>query len=180
MKNILILFFIFTFSFNFAKADDGFKVSASVKKSITFSSNIDRVSAYMKNLDVYKKNFPGIVNVKKLEDRQSEWTYEIDAPLSSPMQMSFVLVEKSFSDYFIIYESKNSATDYFRCAAVLEPASENSTVITISISIRMKRESGSDVHFLAPVLGEKFISKEMRKQIEKNLTSFLDNCRREL
>lgn len=180
MKDKIILFILFILSLNIAKADDDFKVSASVRKSITFSTNIDRVSTYMKNLDVYKKNFPGIVNVKKLGEKQSEWTYEIDAPLSSPMQMSFILVEKSFSDYFIIYESKNSATDYFRCAAVLEQASESSTVMTISITIRMKRESGSDVHFLAPVLGEKFISKEMRKQIEKNLSAFLNNCKKEL
>lgn len=181
MKNKLIILIIFNLLIALKlTADDGFTVSANVKKSIVFDLEINKVSEYMKDISVFKKNFPGIISVKKTGEKESEWTYEVDAPLSSPMRMTFLLVEKSNSENDIVYESKNPKPDYFRCNAVLKEAVNNTTKMSVSIKISMSRESGNDVHFLAPILGEKFISKQMKKQISENLGIFLNNCKREL
>lgn len=181
MKKLILLLSVIILFVNFkAFADDGFTVSASVQKSIVFNSKIDKVSSYMKDLNIYKRNFPGIVSVNKLGGIESQWTYEVDAPLSSPMRMSFILVEKSATDYDVVFESKNPIPDYFKCSASLKEIADNKTKMVISIKISMTRESGSDVHFLAPILGEKFISKEMKKQITENLGIFLENCNREI
>ena len=181
MNHKLLLFIILNLLITLKlSADDGFPVSASVKKSMVFDVKINKVSEFMKDISVFKKNFPGIISVDKKGEKESEWTYEVDAPLSSPMRMTFLLVERSNSENDIVYESKNPKPDYFRCNAVLKEAVNNTTKMSVSIKISMSRESGSDVHFLAPILGEKFISKQMKKQISENLGVFLNNCKIEL
>lgn len=178
MKLIVsILFIVFTF-INISRAE--FTVSADVTSGTVFKVNISRVTEYFKDISVFQRNFPGIISVKKLGDKESEWVYEIDAPLASPVRMPFILVETVSSDDFMVFESKTKTPDYFKCSARMVSLGEEETRISISIKIKMVRESGSDVHFMAPILGEKFISKEMKKDLTKALSTFLSKCKKEI
>lgn len=171
------LFIVFTF-INISRAE--FTVSADVTNGAVFNVNISRASEYFKDISVYQRNFPGIISVKKLGGKESEWVYEIDAPLASPVRMSFVLVETISSEDYTVFESKTKTPDYFKCSARMVSLGEEETRISITIKIKMVRESGGDVHFMAPILGEKFISKEMKKDLTKALSTFLAKCKKEV
>lgn len=178
MKLIIsILFMVFTFV-NISRAE--FTVSADVTNGTVFKVNISRATEYFKDIKVFQRNFPGIISVKKLGDKESEWVYEIDAPLASPVRMPFILVETISSDDYMAFESKTKTPDYFKCSARMVSLGEEETRISITIKIKMVRESGGDVHFMAPILGEKFISKEMKKDLTKALSTFLSKCKKEI
>jgi hypothetical protein len=178
MKLIVsILFIVFTFV-NISRAD--FTVSADVTNGAVFKANISRVTEYFKDISVFQRNFPGIISVKKLGDKESEWVYEIDAPLASPVRMPFILVETISADDYMVFESKTKTPDFFRCSTRMVQLGEEETRISITIKLKMVRESGSDVHFMAPILGEKFISKEMKKDLANALSTFLSKCRKEI
>ena len=70
-------------------------MSAEVER--TASVNLDKnfIAAYIKNLDIYPKFFPNIVSVSKLNEKDSEWLYRVEAPLASPYNLTFVLEDKS-------------------------------------------------------------------------------------
>jgi hypothetical protein len=178
MKLIVsILFIVFSFA-NISRAE--FTVSADVTNGTVFQVNISRATEYFKDISVFQRNFPGIISVKKLGDKESEWVYEIDAPLASPVRMPFILLETISADDYMVFESKSKTPDFFRCSARMISLGEEETRISITIKIKMVRESGSDVHFMAPILGEKFISKEMKKDLSKALSTFLSKCRKEI
>ena len=172
-----ILFMVFTF-INISRAE--FTVSAEVTSGTVFKVNISRATEYFKDISVFQRNFPGIISVKKLGDKESEWVYEIDAPLASPVRMPFILVETISAYDYMVFESKSKTPDFFRCSARMVSLGEEETRISITIKIKMVRESGSDVHFMAPILGEKFISKEMKKDLTKALSTFLAKCKKEI
>jgi hypothetical protein len=174
---VSILFIVFSF-IKISRAE--FTVSADVTDGTVFKVNISRVTEYFKDISVFERNFPGIVSVKKLGDKESEWVYEIDAPLTSPVRMPFILVETISTDEYKVFESKTKTPDYFRCSARMVSLGEEETRIVISIKIKMVRESGSEVHFMAPILGEKFISREMKKDLAKALSTFLSKCKKEI
>lgn len=178
MKLAIISIFLIILSVTSVKAD--FTVSAEVTRSALFNKNISTVSEYFKDISIYQRNFPGIISVSRQNSKESVWTYEVDAPMAEPVRLPFTLVEKSASEDYIIFETKKNSKDYFRCTARLVSLGENETRISITIKIKMVRDSGSDVHFMAPILGEKFISKEMRKDIEDSLAEFLAKCKKEL
>lgn len=171
------LFIVFAFV-NISRAD--FTVSADVTNGAVFKANIGRVTEYFKDISVFQRNFPGIISVKKLGDKESEWIYEIDAPLASPVRMPFILVETISSEDYMVFESKSKTPDFFRCSTRMVQLGEEETRISITIKLKMVRESGSDVHFMAPILGEKFISKEMKKDLASALSTFLSKCRKEI
>jgi len=178
MKLIVsILFILFSF-INVSRAE--FTVSAEVTNGTVFKVNINRVIEYFKDLSVFQKNFPGIISVKNLGGKESEWIYEIDAPLASPVRMPFILVKTVSSDDYTVFESKIKTPDYFKCSSRMTSLGEEETRIDITIKIKMVRESGSDVHFMAPILGEKFISREMKKDLAEALSTFLSNCKKEI
>jgi len=174
---ITILFMVFTFV-NISRAE--FTVSADVTSGTVLKVNITRATEYFKDIYVFQRNFPGIISVKKLGYKQSEWVYEIDAPLASPVRMPFILEETISSDDYMVFESKSKTPDYFRCSARMVSLGDEETRISITIKIKMVRESGGDVHFMAPILGEKFISKEMKKDLTKALSAFLSKCKKEI
>jgi hypothetical protein len=162
---------------NTVKAE--FTVSAEVTNGAVFKTSLANLSEYFKNIKIYEKYFPGIISVKELGNKESEWVYEIDAPLASPVRMPFTLYEKVSSEDYIVFETKNKTPDFFRCTARLVSMGENETRISISIKIKMVRDSGGDVHFMAPILGEKFISKEMKKDLSEALSTFLSKCKKD-
>jgi hypothetical protein len=157
-----------------------FTVSAEVTRSAVFKAEMKTVADYFRNVKVFEKNFPGVISVQELGGGESKWVYEVDAPLSSPVRMPFILKEVVSTDDYIVFETKKSEPDYFRSSARIITLGENETRLSITIKIKMVRESGSDVHFMAPLLGEKFISKEMKKDITEALETFLSKCKKEI
>lgn len=178
MKFIVTIVFTVMLFANLAKAE--FTVSAEVTNGAVFKADMVRISEYFRDIKVFQRNFPGIVSVKDLGGKESEWVYEIDAPLASPVRMPFILVEKVSSEDYIVFETKTKTPDFFKCTARMVSMGENETRLSITIKIKMVRESGSDVHFMAPILGEKFISKEMKKDLTKALATFLSKSKKEL
>jgi uncharacterized membrane protein len=157
-----------------------FTVSAEVEKSSVVNLPKDKVREYISDLSIYPKFFPDIVSVKPLNNYESEWTYRIDAPLASPYYLTFVLVEKSISPDIMILESKDSVTDLLLCKASFAAAGDNRTTVIINFKISMTRENASDIHFLAGILGEGFISDRMHDKLEDDLETFIQRSTKDM
>jgi hypothetical protein len=157
-----------------------FTIQASVEGSMSLSLPSGVVRAYFSDLSVFKRHFPGIVEAKRISPTESLWTYEMDAPLSPKKRTTFRLVQQEGQEGAVEFRTAEDAGDFMLCRASVVAAGETETRVTIGLQLRMTRESGGDFHFMAPLLGQKFISNEMRKQVKDDLETFLARTRDEL
>ncbi len=181
MRIFTILFLTFLISFNPLLSETvNFTMSAEVER--TASVNLDKgfIAAYIKNLDIYPKFFPNIVSVSKLNEKDSEWLYRVEAPLASPYNLTFVLEDKSTQNDTLLFESKDKTWDYLYCRGILTQVSEKKTKISFVFKISMTREKASDIHFLAGILGEKFLSEQMKEKLEGDLETFISKATKDM
>ena len=183
MKKVLLSLLFLTFICSVhAKASESFSftLQADVEKSSTISLPKDIVIDYIRNIDIYAKFFPDIVSVTKITERDSEWLYRIKAPLASPYNLSFILEDKSPSRDTLIMESKDSTRDYLICKAVFKTIDENRTQVTMRFHISMTRDKASDVHFMAGLLGESFLSARMKEKLEGDMDTFITSVTKDM
>ena len=173
---------VFCFSAGRLHASEGysFSISADVEKSATISLPESIVMDFIKNLDIYPKYFPDIVSVKKINDKDSEWQYRIKAPLASPYNLTFVLEDKSPTKDTLLFESVDSVRDYLYCKGVFDSLGESQTKVTLRFHIKMTREKASEVHFMAGILGEKFLSDRMREKLDSDMDTFISSVTKEM
>ena len=183
MKKVYIFtFFLFLIAAGPLKAaiEYSFTISADVEKSSTISLPKDIVIDYIKNLEIYPKFFPDIVSVTKINDKDSEWLYRIKAPLASPYNLTFILEDRSPSKDTLLFESKDSTRDYLFCKGVFSSLTENRTQVTLRFHIIMTREKASEVHFMAGILGEKFLSNRMKEKLEDDMDTFISSVTKDM
>jgi len=177
--SILILAVLIN-SANITAGVASFTISAQVERNASINLDKEFIAAYIKDIEIYPKFFPNIVSVKKLNDTESEWLYRVEAPLASPYNLTFVLEYKSFSGDTLLFESKEGSRDYLYCNAILSQVSEKKTKIAFIFKISMTREKASDVHFLAGILGEKFLSDRMKEKLEGDLETFISKATKDM
>jgi hypothetical protein len=134
----------------------------------------------VRDLSIYPKFFPDIISVTKLNDTESEWIYRVEAPLAAPYNLSFILEDKSPAGDTLLFESKDRIKDYLYCSAVLTQSSEKKTTVSFIFKISMTREKASDVHILAGILGEKFLSEQMKSKLESDLETFISKASKDM
>lgn len=180
MKSILLTVLLIAASFTILKAEIvSFTMSAEVERTASISLDKDFIAQYIKDLQIYPKFFPNIVSVNKLNDIESEWLYLVEAPLATPYNLTFLLEDKSSGDT-LLFESKDKIKDYLYCRGILSQVSEKKTKISFDFKISMTREKASDIHFLAGVLGEKFLSDQMKSKLEGDLETFISKATKDM
>ncbi len=170
-----VLFSIFL-SAGWYSETESFTVSAEVEKSRIVDLPRDFIRNYIDELSIFPKFFPDIVSVNILNDRESKWIYAVDAPLAPTYNLNFILVKRESTQGIMFLESKDSEPDYLYCKAIFDSLGLSSTNVSIKFKIKMTRENASDVHFLAGLLGEDFISARMRDKLDGDLETFIDRA----
>jgi len=176
IKILSIITFLFIISVNTKAENSSFTISAEVTRSSNVNLDAEFISKYIKNLEIYPKYFPNIISVTKLSDSTSEWVYRVVAPFASPYDVKFVLVDKSLSVDTLLFESIVKNPDYLYCCAVLAKTTDFKTKVNFLFRISMTREKASDIHFLAGLLGEKFLSEKMTERLEGDLEEFISKA----
>lgn len=177
-----IFYFIFCLFFLYSELyceESSFTLSAEVERSLTVNIEKSFVSEYIQNLEIYPKFFPNIVSVKEINKSESEWIYKVEAPLAPSYYLNFILQNKSSGDS-LLFESIDKERDYLYCSVVLLEISEAKTFVSYVFKIRMTRENASDIHFLAGLLGEKFLSERMREKLEVDLGTFISRATKDM
>ncbi len=180
MKSILLPVLFLILGFTLTRSETvSFTMAAEVERNSLISLEKDFIVSYIKDLQIYPKFFPDIVSVSKLTGNESEWLYRVEAPLASPYNLTFILEDKSSGDT-LLFESKDKTKDYLFCRGVLSQVSEKTTKISFLFKISMTREKASDIHFLAGVLGEKFLSEQMKDKLEGDLETFISKATKDM
>ena len=149
----------------------------------TYSVAVPRavLRAYVDDIDLLSRNMRGVVSIMPLGNNRYRYQTEKAIPLSGPLRTEFIIRKIVHGDSLTVYRSESIHDEnYMSCKVRLVPDGESHTKITISLRVRLSRENPSEVHWLAPVLGEDFISDRMRSDLEGMLKEFVGRSTEEL
>jgi hypothetical protein len=159
---------------------NAFTIKASIEQTRVIALPVGNVRSYYADLSVYKRHFPGIIDTRRVSATESLWTYEMDPPLAPKRRTTFRLTQYDTSPQTVTFKTAEGLEDFMLCRATVVAINDTATRVTIGMELRMTRESGGDFHWLAPVVGQNFISEQMRKQVGEDLDTFFERTTNEL
>jgi hypothetical protein len=137
--------------------------------------------ARVDDIGLFQRNMPGVIDVVHLQDQTYLYRTEKEIPLQGMMSVDFRIRRLVIGDSLTIYRSVDVRdTNYMSCNVQLTPLGTEQTEMHITLRVRMQRENPAAIHWLAPVLGEAFVSDRMRADIVGMLDEFIRNSSREL
>jgi len=158
-----------------------FIVGASASTSYTLDIPREALHGYVDDIGLFQRHMPGVVGVTPLGEGKYLYQTEKDIPLSGTMKTDFIIAKSVIGDSVTIYESVNQEdANYMSCQVLIRPITDHTTMIVIDIRLRLIRDGGSEVHWLAPILGQDFISSQMTKDLTEMLEQFVDSSNKEL
>lgn len=158
-----------------------FTVDARTETEYTVPVAREALRTFVDDIGLFQRHMPGVVAVRANGDGTYLYQTEKDIPLSAPMRTDFLIRKETSGDSLTVYASVDpDAMNYMRCSVRIAPVDSGSTSIRIQLQVRLSRENASEVHWLAPVLGESFISNQMTKDMQDMLREFVAGSNAEL
>jgi carbon monoxide dehydrogenase subunit G len=136
------------------------------------------VTAALKDIQVLRRNMPGVVAVATYGD--SAWLYETERrmPFSEKVRTDFVLTRSGGPA--VTYRTPGvSVANWMSFRFETTPVGADQTLLDIRLRVRLVRDNGREIHLFAPLLGEDFISARMHDDLVDMLERFAENFIRE-
>lgn len=162
-------------------SSDLFTVDASASISYHVEVSREALRGYVDDIGLFERNMPGVVGVTAQGNGQYLYQTEKQVPLAGALATDFLIQKYVDSDSVTSYRSVDEADNNFMaCRVVIKPVEEDRSSITISLRVRLRRENPSEIHWLAPILGQEFISRQMTKDLVDMLDEFVERSNNEL
>jgi len=160
---------------------DLFVAEATAEATYTVELSRQALGGYVDDIGLFERNMPGVVSVADLGNNQYLYLTEKDLPLAGTMQTEFRIEKLTEGDSITVYRSIDStAENYMYTRVVITPAGPSASQMRILVQLRLSREDASEVHWMAPLMGEEFISYQMTKDLQSMLETFVERSTRDL
>ena len=155
-----------------------FKVRADFSETFEVKAGIERVRDFFADIRNFIEFMPSIESIHTDSKGIAHWKITADIPLVG-----------SFSERFSVREAENNEErvewapiemenhNLLRYAADFLPKSRAVTLVQFSQNIELRRQSATELHILAGLVGETLIGNEMSRRIGDMLKSFLERAR---
>jgi hypothetical protein len=158
-----------------------FIVDATAEVSFTLHARPDAVCARLAEIGLLSRNMPGVVEIRPEGDDGYLYRTEREIPFSGMSRNDFPITRVPAHDGAVLYRTLDPQAQNWMSYR-LNPSSggEGRTRVDVRLRVRLVRDSGTEIHLLAPVLGESFISEQMEKDLRAMLEEFAGRAVREL
>jgi hypothetical protein len=163
------------------EGNDNFVVDASAKIAYTVDISRENLRLYVDDLGLFQRNMAGVVGVDSLGEDTFLYRTSREVPLKGKMDADFVIQKTVANDTLTVYRTPDPRDpNWMECRVELTPVGETQTSINIALRLRMEREHGYEVHWLAPIVGADFLSDRMKEELAGMLREFADRSSKEL
>jgi hypothetical protein len=158
-----------------------FIVDATAEVSFTLHARPDDVCVRLADIGLLSRNMPGVVEIRTEGERGYLYRTEREIPFSGMSRQDFPITRMPTHDGAVLYRTPDPQAQNWMSYR-LKPSSggEGRTRVDVRLRVRLVRDSGTEIHLFAPVLGESFISEQMEKDIRTMLEEFAGRAVREL
>jgi hypothetical protein len=160
---------------------DAFVVDASAEITYAVDVSRDNLRLYTDDIGLFRRNMSGVVGVDSVGENTYLYRTSREVPLKGKMDVDFVIAKSVASDSLTVYRTPDANDpNWMECRVELRPDGEAKTSITIKLRLRLERDHGYQVHWLAPIVGAGFLRDRMEEDLGEMLKEFAENSTREL
>ncbi len=158
-----------------------FTVRADFKESIEINANLDEVRDFFSDLENFIELMPGVKSIREDSSGVIHWKVVADVPFVGSFTQHFAVLETENTEERIEWSPvEGEGKNLMRYAAKFLPKGKEKTIVQYTQSVELRRNSSSQLHFLAGLAGESTISTEMTKGFAEMLHVFLERVREQL
>jgi hypothetical protein len=160
---------------------DNFVVDASAQISYNVLISRDDLRLFVDDIGLFRRNMSGVVGVDSLSENTYLYRTSREVPLKGKMDADFIICRTVANDTLTVYRTPDVRDpNWMECRVELRPVGVKETSITVHLRLRMEREHGYEVHWLAPIVGADFISDRMKEELTEMLREFAEKSSQEL
>jgi len=158
-----------------------FKVRADFNKTFEFEAGLDKVREFFADIRNFIEYMPSIESIHTDAKGITYWRIRADIPFVGSFVERFPVLETENSEERVEWSPfEQEKRNLLKYAAEFLPKSSKSTLVQFSQNIELRRDSASDLHVLAGLVGETLIGNEMTRRITQMLNTFIDRARKQL
>ncbi len=154
-----------------AAYSDKVEIKSSLEKAIEFFSDIKNFVELMPGIESIHTDGKGLTHLK----------IRADIPVIGEMKQSFTVELSERNEDRIEWSPVGGEKQNFlRYAVDFVAKNANLTLVQLSQTVEMRRNSARDLHLLAGLAGESIISGEMSKRVAEMIKTFVQKARERL
>lgn len=152
-------------------AASAFVLDATASKTFTVGMPAAAVQHRFQDVRTLEEHMPGVVAIQPHGEGRFLYRTVREIPFSGEMRTDFVIEGTSWPDGAAGFRTPDpAAANWMSIRFTVRENGPQEATVTMRLRVRLVRENGTDIHILAPVLGETFLSEHM----EGDLASMLD------
>ncbi len=157
-----------------------FQVGAQICTVYDVPIEKNRLMEFLANPKTFELYMPNVKAVRPVGESPNakplyEWEYEIPMPLAAPIQLNILTEYDQKGDTFYHSALQNGQRNLMNCSLTFEYVAPEQTFVTMNLSIELHRNSGTELHPLGMLMGETFMSAQMKNKMQTIATEFLQN-----
>jgi hypothetical protein len=158
-----------------------FVVDVSTTTSYRLDIPRERLRTFVDDIGLFARHMPSVVRVTPLTDSTYRYETEKKLPLAGTLATTFIIVKRTLGDSLTVYESVNpDDANYMYCSVSIQPDSPETTLIGLTLRLRLSRDNPFSIHWMAPLVGERFIAVRMKEDMDEMLKEFIRSSSAEL
>jgi hypothetical protein len=158
-----------------------FKISAEFREKAEVGASLEKVRRFLFDPQNFARMIPHVESIRTDAKGITRWTIAVEIPVVGKVRESFpVELEETPDDELEWRSAAGEKENLLRCLVLLQEKSAGTTVAQISLKVELRRSKAKNLHPLAPVAGEKLISREMNKRVAEMIGDFLQKAKEKL
>jgi|WetSurMetagenome_2_1015567.scaffolds.fasta_scaffold774327_2 carbon monoxide dehydrogenase subunit G len=151
----------------------GYTLDARGTGEFILPADAPAVRAMLLDVRTLEHHMPGVAGITPRSDGGYDYQTVREIPFSGEMRTTFIVRSTVDTAGVIRYTTPDSgASNWMQFRFTLVPAGEGQTAVRMSLRVRLVRASGTEIHLLAPLLGEEFLSEKMQNDITGMIEDF--------
>lgn len=159
----------------FLGVSQGFTLDATAHHEVKLPLPVDSVRALVGKISTLETLMPGVVDITAESGGGFLYRTEREIPFSGKMRTDFRIVSIAGEDGSVTYRTPGTEAENWMSFRLVPAASgDGTTRLSLRMRVRLVRNQGTDIHLLAPLLGEGFLSRSMEDDLSAMLQLFAD------
>lgn len=152
-----------------------FILDATASKTFAVGMPAGAVQHLFQDVRTLEGHMPGVVAIQPRGEGGFLYRTVREIPFSGEMRTDFVIDRVSWPDGSTGFRTPDpAAANWMSIRFAVRENGPRETIVDVRLRVRLVREDGTDIHILAPVLGETFLSEHMEGDLASMLDVFVD------
>ncbi len=160
-----------------------FVIRATLRRIFEVPASIGELCEFFADPRSFARHMPIIENITPVADSDdvTRWRFCVRVPIVAPITWEFVMYRRIKAETGeIAYSAAEDSPDFFQCDVHVRPNPNGATDADVRLHMRVWRPRARDIHPLAGIVGEQWISRVVTDRMDKMATAFVTSGLREI